>query len=79
MAKYYIESGDLKVVVEANGPVAAAERALSWITAKVTLDRVVTINERGFIRDRENRQSYASDIVLETGTLMCMIGEYAYD
>jgi hypothetical protein len=79
MAKYYVESGDLKVVIQANGPVAAAERALSCIGAKDNLDPVVTINERGFIRERKDRTTYSTDIVLETGTLMGMIGEYAFD
>jgi hypothetical protein len=76
MAKYYVESGELRVVVQARGPVAAAARALSWVTEQDRLDPWVTVNERGFIADRSKPRLDSSEVALETGTLLGLILEH---
>ena len=77
MAKYYVESGRLRQVVEADKPIPAVARAINMLEdlSGWDLDRVITVNERGFIRDRPHREHYPSDIVLETGTLLGMLAE----
>lgn len=80
MAKYYIESGELKRIIEATGPISAAAIALEGAREKdLELARVLTINERGFIRDRAHMQRYANDLVLETGTLLTLLWEQALE
>ena len=80
MAKYYIESGQLKRIIEASGPISAAAIALEAAREKdLELARVLTINERGFIRERSRAQRYASDLVLETGTLLTLLWEQAIE
>ncbi len=76
MAKYYVESGQLQVVVQARGPISAAAKALSWTTDEDCLEDVVTVNERGFLSTRSNPLPTSTDLVLETGTLMCLIEEH---
>jgi hypothetical protein len=76
MAKYYVESGDYRVVVQARGPIPAAARALSWATPEDTLDQVVTVNERGFISDLKENSLGRSIVVVETGTLMSLLQEH---
>lgn len=76
MAKFYVESGDLRVVVQATAPIPAAAKALSWVTDEDHLDDFVTVNEQGFIRDRSSRRCRRNDIRLETGTLLAMIAEH---
>ncbi len=76
MAKYYVESGDLKIIVQADRPIPAAARALSWATDYDRLDRYVTVNERGFLCDDRHCASGASVVVLETGTLFSLIAEH---
>lgn len=76
MAKYYVESGDLKVVVQASNPIPAAAKALTWIDEHDELDLVIVVNERGFVSDRPHKRRYASDVVVETGTLLRMIAEH---
>ena len=78
MAKYYVESGDLRVVVQASNPIPAAARALSWVTDQDRLHRLVTVNERGFVSDRPGRRVYPSDVVVETGTLLALIAEHDF-
>ena len=80
MAKYYIESGELKRIIEASGPISAAAIALEGAREKdLELARVLTINERGFARDRSHMQRYATDLVLETGTLLTLLWEQALE
>ena len=76
MPKFYVESGDLKVVVQATGPIPAVAKALAWATPEDRLDPHVVVNERGFVSDRRGRRRYKSDIVLETGTMMGLIKEH---
>ncbi len=78
MGKYYVESGDLRVVVQATNPIPAAAKALSWATDQDRLDRLVTVNERGFISDRPRGRTYASDVIVETGTLLALIAEHDF-
>ena len=78
MAKYYVESGDLRMIVEHRYPVRAAAEALAYAEG-VELGPLVTVNERGFIALRENRQRYVTDIVLETGLLLAIIAEHELD
>ena len=80
MAKYYIESGELKRIIEASGPISAAAIALEGAREKDReLARVLTINERGFVRNRSHMQRYATDLVLETGTLLTLLWEQALE
>ena len=76
MAKFYVESGNLRVVVQATAPIPAAAKALSWVTEDDHLEGFVTVNEQGFIRDRPRRRLRKSDIRVETGTLLAMIAEH---
>lgn len=78
MAKYYVQSGDLRVVVQASNPVPAAAKALAWVTDEDRLDRYVTVNERGFSGGRFGSQPLAGDVVLETGTLLALIAEHDF-
>jgi hypothetical protein len=78
MAKYYVESGDLRVVVQASNPVPAAAKALSWVNDQDRLDRYVTVNERGFFNDGCSDQSGRCDVILETGTLLALIAEHDF-
>ena len=77
MPKYYVESGDLKVVVQAERPIPAAATALSWATEYDRLDRYVTVNERGFRSAESPHRDAESMVVLETGTLYSLIAEHA--
>lgn len=79
MAKYYVECGDLRVVVQAATPIPAAARALSWATQEDRLDHLVTISERGFSRERQGCRLYDADTVVETGTLLGLITEHELD
>tara|TARA_Y100001960_G_C14441015_1_gene712518 strand:- start:19 stop:261 length:243 start_codon:yes stop_codon:yes gene_type:complete len=80
MAKYYIESGQLKRIIEASGPISAAAIALETARDQdLELARTLSINERGFIRERPLLQRYASDLVLETGTLLTLLWEQALE
>jgi hypothetical protein len=80
MAKYYIESGQLKRIIEASGPISAAAIALEEAREQdLELARVLTINERGFVRDRSLMERYTSDLVLETGTLLTLLWEQALE
>ncbi len=80
MAKYYIESGQLKRIIEASGPISAAAIALETAREQdLELARLLTINERGFVRDRSRTQRYTSDLVLETGTLLTLLWEQALE
>jgi hypothetical protein len=76
MAKFYVESGDFRVVVEASNPISAAATALCWATEEDRLDRSVLVNERGFVGDRPDRSGYGSDIRLEICTLFSLLGEH---
>jgi hypothetical protein len=76
MAKFYVECGDLRVVVQASNPIPAAARALSWATQEDRLGQLVTVSERGFSRDRQGGRLYDTDIVVEAGTLLGMIDEH---
>ncbi len=76
MGKFYVESGDLRVVVQASNPIPAAARALSWATENDQLGHLVTISERGYPTDRCGGQLYDADVVVETGTLISLISEH---
>ena len=78
MAKYYVESGRLRKVVEADKPIPAVAKAIQMLEdlSGWDLDSVITVNERGFIRDRPFREQYPTDLVLETGTLLGMLAEH---
>jgi hypothetical protein len=76
MAKFYVESGEFRVVVQAAGPVAAAARALSWATCEDQLAPTVSVNERGFPGNRQAPSPSAGGVVLETGTLLGLIQEH---
>jgi hypothetical protein len=76
MAKFYVECGDLRVVVQAANPIPAAAKALSWATEDDRLGDLVTISERGYPGDRRGGQLYDADIVVETGTLISLITEH---
>ncbi|MCP3691827.1 MAG: hypothetical protein GY917_06515 [Planctomycetaceae bacterium] len=80
MAKYYIESGQLKRIIEASGPISAAAIALERAREQdLELARVLTINERGFVRERPHTERYTTDLVLETGTLLTLLWEQALE
>ena len=79
MAKFYVECGDLRVVVQASNPIPAAARALSWATDEDRLEHLVTVSERGFSRDRQDARLYENDVVVETGTLLALISEHELD
>ncbi len=71
MAKFYVESGDLQVVVEAERAIPAAARALSWTHEHFKLAPRVSIKRRS------NGANEPTPLMeLETGTLLSMIGEY---
>ncbi len=77
MPKYYVESGELHEIVDAWTPIRAISKALQNAREKeVPLARIVTANERGFIRNRLNQTLYETDLVLETGTLLGMMAEH---
>ena len=76
MPKYYVESGDLKMVVQAERPVPAAAIALSWATEDDRLDRYVSVNERGFRGAAATAREGDATVVLETGTLYGLIAEH---
>ena len=77
MAKFYVESGELRKIVEASSPICAAATAMAMIGEHDDLElaRVVIVNERGFVRDRPYRRHQMGDMVLETGTLLAMLAE----
>ena len=75
MAKYYVESGDLRIIVENESPVRAAASALDFADGMV-LGPQLTVNERGFIALRQSGQRYVDDLVLETGLLLSLIAEH---
>jgi hypothetical protein len=75
VAKYYVESGDLRMIVENQSPVRAAAAALGFAEG-IELDAQVTVNERGFIALRPSGQRYVTDLVLETGLLLSLITEH---
>ncbi len=77
MAKYYIESGDLRMIVEGSAPVPAAARAISQAVARhVGLAQMVTVSERGYVSQREGGWLYDTDLMLETGTLLGLVAEH---
>ena len=80
MAKYYVESGELRKIVEAVSPICAAARAISLVTedewSDLRMNAVITVNERGYVRDRPYRRHQEGDIVIETGTLMAILSEH---
>ena len=76
MAKFYVECGDLRVVVQASNPIPAAARALSWATEDDQLGHLVKISERGYPADRRGGRLYKADLVVETGTLLGLISEH---
>jgi hypothetical protein len=77
MAKFYVESGDLRVVVDGSAPVPAAAVAVSHAAmGHVELAQMVTVSERGFVSDREGAWLYDTDLALETGTLLSMLSEH---
>jgi hypothetical protein len=78
MAKFYVESGNLRVVVEAATPIPAAAKALAWVTDRDRLEPFVVVNERGFPSSRDRQQPYPSDVILETGTLLSLIAEHDF-
>ncbi len=77
MAKFYVESGDLRVIVDDSAPVPAAARAIGQaVTNHVELAQMVTVSERGFVSDREGGWLYDTDLMLETGTLLSLVAEH---
>jgi hypothetical protein len=78
MAKFYVECGELRVVVQASNPIPAAAKALSWVTSEDHLDPVVLVSERGFAGDRPRAQRYPGDVAVETGTLLGLIAEHDF-
>jgi hypothetical protein len=78
MAKYYVESGDLQVVVQASSPIPAAAKALSWVNEHEQLAPQITVNERGFISNRPAGRMPPSGIAVETGTLLALIAEHDF-
>ena len=77
MAKFYVESGDLRTVVEGMAPVPAVARAVSQAVARhVELAPMVTVSERGFVSEREGGWLFDTDLMLETGTLLSMVAEH---
>jgi hypothetical protein len=78
MAKFYVESGDFRVVVQAINPIPAAAKAMGWVTDQDRLDRFVLVNERGFVADRSDGQLYETDVRLETGTLFSLVEEHDF-
>ena len=76
MAKFYVECGDLRVVVQASNPIPAAARALSWATEADQLGHLVTISERGYPTQRSGGRLYEADVVVEVGTLLGLISEH---
>jgi hypothetical protein len=78
MAKYYVQCGDLRVVVQASSPIPAAAKALSWATQEDRLDALVTVNERGFLSGQPAGRTHQGGVVLETGTLLALIAEHDF-
>ncbi len=76
MAKFYVESDQLRQVIEADRPVLAACKALTLMDEKLELAPIVTVNEGGYVCERPFRQRYATDLVLETGTLLSLMAEH---
>ena len=76
MAKFYVECGDLRVVVQTSNPIPAAARALSWAMEEDQLGHLVTISERGYPTDRRGGRLYEADVVVEAGTLLSLISEH---
>ncbi|MBW3600668.1 MAG: hypothetical protein KY475_25820 [Planctomycetes bacterium] len=77
MAKFYVESNSLRVIVDGAAPVPAAALAVSQAVARhVELAEIVTVSERGFVSEREGGWLYDTDLMLETGTLLGMLAEH---
>jgi hypothetical protein len=77
MAKFYVESGDLRVIVDGAAPVPAAAVAVAQAAHRhVDLAEMVTVSERGFVSQREGGWLYDTDLMLETGTLLSMVAEH---
>jgi hypothetical protein len=77
MAKFYVESGDLRVIVDGAAPVPAAAKAVSQAVVKhVDLAQMVTVSERGFVSERDGGWLFDTDLMLETGTLLSMVAEH---
>lgn len=77
MAKFYVESGDLRTIVDSASPVPAAAKAVTQAVAMhVDLAEMVTVSERGFVSEREGGWLYDTDLMLETGTLLSMLAEH---
>ena len=77
MAKFYVESKSLRAIVDGSAPVPAAALAVSQAVAShVELAEIVTVSERGFVSEREGGWLYATDLMLETGSLLSMLAEH---
>ncbi len=77
MAKFYVESGNLRVIVDGLAPVPAAARAIGQaVTNHVELAQMVTVSERGFVSEREGGWLFDTDLMLETGTLLSLVAEH---
>jgi hypothetical protein len=77
MAKFYVESGDLRVVVDGMAPVPAAAAAVTQAALRhVNLVEMVTVSERGFVGERAGGWLYDTDLMLETGTLLGLLSEH---
>ncbi len=77
MSKYYVETGEVKGVIEASSPEKAAELVIAKafkLKANLNVDYTILVNERGFIKDREDQYNLRDDdVVLSTLVIMDML------
>jgi len=71
MAKYYVETGNLQVVVDANEPFSACTKALmmyaeSNTDKSITLGDQFTVNETGFPSNREPYTIHSEEHLVST-------------
>ena len=74
MSRYYVESGEYKAVVRAEGAIVAAAKALSWVTPEDRLESKVTVSRRGF-PSRRRSVRVEDSLVLETGSLFALLAD----
>ena len=67
MPKYYVDSGSLRFVGEAESELMAAQLAISQAKHKLTLSRIIRINEQGFDK------LHSGDVYIDTMTLLQLL------
>ena len=69
MPKYYIDSGDLRFVVDSISEVEAIESALSICPTGLQLGRIIRANEQGF-----GDWEHETDMLFATASLLDELG-----